>query len=119
MDYFRSGMSMSAYRLQDGDNILPHPQYPYGNREHFDCSKALEYYELARRTAIDREIVAKATFMAAKCEQNRFFVDGPSGGQRTYDYFDILVNNYMDTDFCKTLGGKCKYFQTYVDKYGG
>ena len=119
MDYFRSSTSMSPYLLEEGDHVFPHIHCVQGNREYFDCSKALEYYELARRSAIDPEITAKATFMAAKCEQNKFFVEGPSGGQRTYEYFDILVNNYMDTKFGQTLGKRCKYFQAYVDRYYG
>jgi hypothetical protein len=115
-DHFRSGASLSQRSLAGGGNVVPHPHFPSGNRENFDCSRALFYFERARTLARDPDLAARATFMAAKCEQNDYYVNRYQGAQRTYNYFDILAKNYSDTPFFIQVINECKYFQAYATK---
>ena len=116
MDYFRSDVSMARWDPEEYDEyVFKHPFYPFGNREHFDCTMPLYYFEKARLLAGTSELGMKATFMAAKCEQNIFYVEG---GEQSHDYFDLLINNYgpvKDTsDFYREIVRECKYFQAYA-----
>lgn len=115
-DTYRSGASMQARYLKDGDNITPHYLYPGGNREVFDCSRAQYYFGQARIMATDRELAAKATFMAAKCEQNEYFVKKYVGAKRSYFFFNLLKTSYDDTQFYARAIRECKYFRAYVSK---
>ena len=115
MDYFRSGASLSKWNLTDGDNIVPHYYYPFGNRENFDCSRALYYFEKTRLLADDPEIAARATYMAAKCERNAYYVNRfREGTTRTYEHFQLLEENYADTKFYQRVIKECKTFEAYV-----
>jgi hypothetical protein len=112
-DYFRSGSSLKRAKSARDPDLVPDPRFPFGNREYFDCSKAMEYFELARRTSPDPELSAKAVFMAARCEQNAYFA---KRAPRTYQYFDVLNRYYFNTRFYKIIVQECKYFQTYAAK---
>ena len=68
-DYFRSGANWEYSR----DGIFQKAFFPYGNREFHDCSKALYYFERSMELAINAEDAARACFMAARCEQKRYF----------------------------------------------
>lgn len=114
MDYFRSGSSISSRNLKDGDNIIPHRYYPLGNKENFDCTRALFYFEKARVLATNLNLAAQASYMAAKCERNIYYFNRANGAPRTYEYFRLLQTLYSDSDFYKTEMGKCKEFAVYV-----
>lgn len=114
VDYFRSGSSIASWNMQDGDNVIPHRYYPLGNKENFDCTQALYYFEKARLLAVNAELGARATYMAAKCERNIYYVNRTQGASRTYEYFNLLKNGYADTDFYKNQMGKCKEFAAYA-----
>ncbi|MBX2872477.1 MAG: hypothetical protein KTR30_10270 [Saprospiraceae bacterium] len=116
LDLYRSGASMQRLRRGSGNYVVSHPQFPLGNKEFFDCSVARLYFERARITAIDREITAKALFMAAKCEQNAYFVDTPAGTAPLRENFALLRENYSDTDMYQLIRSKCKYFEAYISK---
>jgi len=116
LDLYRSSASMNRVRRGSGNYIVRHPQFPLGNKEFFDCSVARLYFERARITAIDREITAKALFMAAKCEQNAYFVDTPPGTIPLRENFALLKENYSDTEIYQLIRSKCKYFEAYVSK---
>ena len=116
LDYYRGATSIKRWKpdAEATEFVLPAPQYPFGNREHFDCSLALYYFEKARAEAGGSDLGVRATFMAAKCEQNEFFV---RGGTQSYQYFDLLVNEYAhlrDTGFYRKIIRECKYFQAYA-----
>jgi len=80
------------------DNPIDFRYYYYNNSnegtKENDCSLALKYYLLARDKSTDKEFKAKCTFMAAKCDQNLWYltrkyedgVDFKSG-----DYFKELM----------------------------
>ncbi len=116
LDYFRSGSSMSPSKLRDGDAVVSHPNYPAGNQEHFDCSRALYYFDRARQLAKDSEMAAKATYWAAKCERNIWYVNRAQGARNAYEYFSVLKNEYNNTDYYKRVVRECKTFQAYLTK---
>lgn len=118
MDLFRSGTSMQPAKLRAGGNVVAHPAFPLGNREVFDCSRALFYFEKARQTATDPEMAARAAYWAAKCERNAWYVSRAQGAQRTYDYFRILRDQHSNTRFYERVVRECKTFQAYLAKGG-
>lgn len=115
-DYYRSGASLRPRFLQDGNSLIPAPPYPFGNVENFDCSPALEYFERARSLTTDPELGARATFWAAKCEQNTYYAYRYAGMQRSYQYFDDLIANYSNTRYYQRVIRECKYFSDYATK---
>ncbi len=115
LDRFRSGASIKQRRPIAG-NIYYHPEFAIGNREHMDCSQALYYFDRARQLSTSNELAARATFWAAKCEQNAYFANKWNGASRTYDYFTLLRDNYSDTEFYVRAIRECKYFSAFVAK---
>jgi len=114
MDYYRSGASLRAGYLQDGDNVTPHPVYPYGNREHFDCSMALYYFQKARQITVNPELAARATFWAAKCERNEYYVNRTEGAVRSFEFFQDLVDRYRETAYYQRVIDQCATFRLYA-----
>lgn len=114
MDYFRSGSSLSPAKLRDGDNVVASVDHPAGNQEHFDCSRALYYFDRTRALTKNKELAARATYWAAKCERNAWYVNRAQGAKRSYEYFDLLKNEYDNTEFFKRVVRECKTFQAYL-----
>lgn len=117
MDYFRSGSSLSRFALNTKDGVAPHYYYPFGNKENLDCSTALDYFErtlqLARNS--NPELAARAAFMAAKCEQNIYYVNRYKDASKTYYYFNLLADEFWNTEFVqRRVIKECKYFEAYV-----
>lgn len=110
-----------------------------------DCSIALEFYEKAIELfKNDKEMRAKAIFMAAKCQQNIYFEkmqakdnyvnldfgyrdknqvkqfikehnsEVEAAGLRTH--FKTLANDYKDTKFYSEIIKECSYFDAYVSR---
>lgn len=111
MDNFRSGSSLKRRKNAQDPNLVPDERFALGNREHFDCTQALNYFNMARQFTGSREIAARATFMAARCEQNNFYW---RGGTRTYENFEVLRRDYADTQFYARIVAECKYFKFYT-----
>ncbi len=85
----------------------------------FDCSRAERHYLLARDASKDPEFRAKCTFMAAKCEQNKFFINRPrnySGDFRAGTHFRELKTLYSGTKYYREIIRECGYFRTYSRK---
>ncbi|MBK7871567.1 MAG: hypothetical protein IPJ74_13285 [Saprospiraceae bacterium] len=116
MDFFRSGSSLSLTKLRAGTNVVSNNTYPLGNQEMFDCSRALFYFEKVRQLSTDPELTARATYWAAKCERNAWYVNRVRGTPRTYEYFQILRDNYANTQFYNRVVRECKTFQAYLAK---
>lgn len=116
MDYFRSSASSVRYRRGSKDFVFSNRDYPLGNRENFDCSQALYYFEKARILAKDKELGARAVFWAAKCEQKMHFINNPAGVEPSRQYFALLRKSYANTDYIGRVVRECKYFQYYVSK---
>lgn len=80
---------------------------------------ALKYYLMARDKSTDKEFKAKCTFMAAKCEQNHFFMNRPKyyeGDFKSGQYFAELRKFYAGTNYYSEIIKECGYFKTYVRK---
>lgn len=124
MDYYRSGSSWSAWRETREENVMEHFAFPYGNKENQDMSRALFYFEKARLLSQNPELGARATFMAAMCEQKMYYVSKdfrrpcrnciPSPPPEYLKHFDLLEHVYADTRFYLEAVKECKYFRAYV-----
>ena len=96
---------------------LYNPDPAYRTDRRMDCSKAEQYYMHAGERTRDREFRAKCMFMAAKCEQNRFYLHKPAeynGDFRAGKYFARLRKDYANTRYYKHVIKECGYFRTYV-----
>lgn len=112
LDYFRSGSSLKAETLGTSSNIVTHPLFTSGNRENVDVSKALSYFEKAITLSTDKELSARATFMAARCEQKMSYVTKTANKRK---YFALLKTKYKDTQYYDKVVENCKYFKYYVN----
>jgi hypothetical protein len=124
-DAYRSGKSWE--RINQGKNVFPLKNNPFGNMEVLDCAVALNYFEKARQLwwNSDREMSARAAFWAAKCQQNLFFISVenryrtgsrlmPDIPPQYKSYFELLKTHYGDTKFFGQARTECKYFDFYV-----
>jgi hypothetical protein len=121
-DYYRSGGNWEYAR----DEVFQKAYYPYGNREFQDCSRALFYFEKAIELAVDnRELAARACFMAARCEQKRFFSSKdsdyspysneiPSLPDEYRQHYNLLLTEYNETAFYELAIAECQFFAAYA-----
>jgi hypothetical protein len=116
LDEYRSGSSIRRHRQGSEDLVIPTIKSEQGNLEFMNCSRARYLFQRARILADNKELSARATFMEAKCEQNEFFVYGTPGTAQPHAAFDILVDNFSDTQFFVQAVQECQYFQAYVTK---
>lgn len=112
-DFFRSGASLKRSKSATDPNVVIDSRFSLGNRENFDCRRALECFELARKLTDNPQLAARATFMAARCEQNLYFA---GLAPRTYHYFELLKTQYAETQFYAFIIQECKYFSAYARK---
>ena len=107
----------------------PEPNKPV--YENYDCSKALRHYtqaaELAKQLG-NKELAAKCLFMAAKCEQNDWYLRyTPKPGEDTYyqgieptyapadrKYFTQLKGQYAATAFYNEARAQCFYLNRFA-----
>lgn len=85
----------------------------------YDCKLAEFYYKRAMELSTDVEFKAKCCFMAAKCEQNRFFMNKPKsfeGDFKSGEYFKQLKASYSKTKYYKEIIKECGYFRSFVVK---
>jgi hypothetical protein len=97
------------------DNAIYNYEHAFLPEENNDL--ALKYYLLALQSSTDKEVKAKCTFMAAKCEQNAFFTNKPSnykGDFKSGVYFASLKKEYSSTKYYSEIIKECGYFKTYL-----
>ncbi len=97
----------------------------------FSSTIALKYYLLARDNSNSKEFKAKMTFMAAKCEQNEWYLTKdykPShrswSDEKKQDakdfqpgkYFQELRDIYSDTKYHSEIIKECSYYARYWAK---
>lgn len=131
MDYFRSGSTWSklhqAKAAEGHGKVYGHWQYPFGNRENTDLSRAFYFFEKARQLATSPELGAKAAFQAARCEQKIFFQTPaykpepccnriPRLPEEYLVNFSRLKEQYRNTQFFEMIVKECKYLEVYVSK---
>lgn len=128
IDYFRTSYAwgMSAEDMEA--EIKRSQAYGgFGNREFTDVSKALFFFDKAKELALDDEVAANASFMAAKCELAAFYQDPetkysswnnevPKLPEQYRNYYDLLINKYSETEFFEAAVEECKFFGLYVEK---
>jgi len=76
----------------------------------FDTQLPLKYYQLALENTSDKELEAKIRFMMAKTVQ--YAEHYPA---LYYDSFDLLKNEYSNTEYFKDVIKECTYFDRYVN----
>lgn len=99
-------------------------QYSWGwkdkqlaNNLFLDCTKALGYYQKALEASTDPEFKAKCCFMAAKCEQNQYYISGNfnyKNAIRSGEYFNALRKDYSETKYYQEVIEECGYFRKFL-----
>ena len=112
-DAFRSGSSAARAYRNKGQEVFSYPGLDLGNRENFNCERAQFYFDKSMAIARSKELAAAAAYMAGKCERNDFYT---RDSVRTFRYFQILQDNYQDTEFYQRVIRECLDFQAYVLK---
>lgn len=112
MTYFGNARLFYDNRVDNSIYSYEHAILPEENND-----LALKYYLLALQHSTDKEFRAKCTFMAAKCEQNTFFMNRPEnykGDFKAGAYFASLKNEYAQTRYYQEVIRECGYFKTYL-----
>lgn len=112
MTYFGNARLFYDNRV---DNTIYEYEHALTPEENNDL--ALKYYLLALQNSTDKEFKAKCTFMAAKCEQNAFFMNTPAnykGDFKSGIYFASLKKDYSATKYYQEIIKECGYFKTYL-----
>ena len=129
IDYFRSGSTWGdLHRNKRG--VYDYWEYPLGNRENTNVGRALFFFEKSRLLAQTKELKAKATFQAARCEQKLFFVSDhykpapccnniPKLPDEYLYNFNRLHHEFSETDFYQWIIEECKYFEMYSSRWNG
>jgi hypothetical protein len=78
-----------------------------------DMSLAEKYYTKSVEASNDPELAALSTYMAAKCELNRFYMSGEETKDGYQTHFSDLVGNYRNTQIYDQLVRECFYFRQY------
>lgn len=113
MTYFGNARVFYENSVDNSVNNYDHEQVIEEN-----CNLALKYYLLAKEKSTDNEFKAKCTFMAAKCEQNKFFLNIPKGYKGDFKsgiYFTSLKKEYSSTKYYSEIIKECGYFKTYIN----
>ncbi|MDX1904804.1 MAG: hypothetical protein SFU27_11660 [Thermonemataceae bacterium] len=118
LDYYRSGSTWTSYGFEKNTT----------DRSITDCSKAQEYYQKAMELYEknkNKEMAAKACFLAAKAEQNNLFAsddfrkDRQNTGMQAYfnpkyrTNFDVLKQKYRNSNFYSKAIKECFYISLY------
>ncbi len=99
--------------------------------EHYDCSRASAFYSQAAelaKAAGNKELAAKSLFMAAKCEQNDYYLHkapkqdsyyegiAPNYAAANRKNFTQLKQQYAATQFYKEAIGQCFYLNQFASR---
>lgn len=102
-----------------------HDNFPNHSPLTLQMQLAEKYYKRAMELSPDRELQAKACFMAAKTEQNRYFAAQEKKGKPPSDpqtsphspiYFKRLQEQYANTKYYQEVVRECSYFRFYVKR---
>ena len=116
MTYY--GNARAVYRTQ-------HYNFPDTSALNLNMNLAEKYYKRAMELTGDKEFKAKACFMAAKTEQNRYFNTLAENPARPADrlepvhspvYFKMLKDSYANTRYYREIIRECGYFRGYLQR---
>ena len=102
-----------------------HRNFPNRSPLTLQTALAEKYYKRVLDKSSDRELQAKACFMAAKTEQNRYFaarfkddkeVSDPRLQTHSPIYFQRLKDQYADTKYYQEVVRECSYFRFYIKR---
>jgi hypothetical protein len=104
--------------------VFSQPGSPAGNRENTDLTKAFFYFQKAQQTAQNRELAARASFMAARCQQKQWFCSKtctyrpgnktiPALPDEYCGYYKLLHQAYSDTELYNQVVKECKWMNYY------
>lgn len=102
-----------------------HRNFPDSHPLTLDMQLAEKYYKRAMELSGDKELKAKACFMAAKTEQNRYFNAAAKNGNSQPDpaeavhspvYFKLLKTSYANTRYYQEIVRECGYFRSYLKR---
>lgn len=121
MTYFGNSRNMYSSPIKSYGHIYFYSDYDKEIKKSpiTDCNKALEYYQKAMDLSTDIEFKAKCCFMAAKCEQNKYFISDDFSYKtpiRSGIYFKQLRDNYSTTRYYQEVINECGYFEKYVSQ---
>ena len=125
-DFYRSGMSWQYSNPQNKYSVV---DSELGNVENMNFERARVFYNRALEIAKNPELAARIRFMLAKCDLNEFYIDPetkyrykPKENQmpiipsKYLKQYEVLINNYSETEFYKEIIKECKFFKAYALK---
>ena len=122
MTYF--GNARALYETKINEYPSSYLEYENSGKNGDDaitnCSEAKKYYQKAMDLSVDKEFKAECCFMAAKCEQNEYFMSTEFDGNkaiRSGKYYNLLQEIYSKTDYYKEVLTECSYFKTFQKKW--
>ncbi|GAB4399603.1 MAG: hypothetical protein OHK0053_20080 [Microscillaceae bacterium] len=124
IDYF-----WSASDIADARKMMAGQSREVENAVFADCAKARYYFDRAITSALksgQKELAAQACFMAAKCEQNQYYLHPseevaywlfvpPSYLPEHRRNFTRLKNEFGKTKFYQKALRECKYFHEFLN----
>ncbi|MDB3905618.1 hypothetical protein N9335_04005, partial [Crocinitomicaceae bacterium] len=140
-DYFKLGLAyynMSYYGMSW--KLMGNYRSSSGLNGFYDMTVSKQFFDRAINTGkLNREMMAKAHYMLARCDQNMYcegsairdnytnyygvnndYFDQFQRGIRSSGFrkdFEILKNQYSNTKFYQELIRECKYFDYYVSRF--
>ena len=140
-DYFNLGLAyynMSYYGVSW--KLMGNYRSSSGLNGFYDMAVPKQFFDRALNIGtLNREMTAKAHYMLARCDQNRYcegtgirdnytnyygvyndYFDQFQSGIRSSGFrkdFEVLKNQYSNTKFYQELIRECKYFDYYVSRF--
>lgn len=115
MSYFGNARDVYSYVYDNSSGPSKSPQC--------NMDSAEKYYRRAMELSTDKEFKAKACFMAAKTEQNRYFNRNAvsrnadkAGEVHSPVYFKKLKDSFSDTRYYQEIIKECSYFRQYIGR---
>jgi hypothetical protein len=114
--YFELGNGFYNMSYYGNSRVLFQGSALDGSPVVYDNSRAEAYYKKAMELSHDRELKAKAAFMAAKCELNASYgEDGTSARRfRGGKWFRMLRDNFSDTRYYQEVLRECGDFRAFI-----
>jgi hypothetical protein len=112
MSYYGNGRDI--YDTDHG-NLGPRYDKDRDAELSLNMNLAQKYYVQALNLTSDREFKARAAFMAAKAEQNRYYnIERDVKAPQPHTYFKMLKDSFSNTQFYSEIIRECGTFRTYV-----